>query len=287
MAETMSDRVRDVGDGLIMAFPITNVNVAGQTDLKTVRLYYFQVSRQTRYYQEYTSLSNITSGSQSPSSGFDYLGDTGVGSGDDIFRMENDDWHLMHFGVGTNHPDLHVFHAVSPKSNGNPAQERNGQDEDIVPGTDDRGWYSSVHIPDKYDPPAFTERVSFRNSDSGEWLQWAFDNDGASTLSGGNLTLFFSGRGYKVHPVTNRQKQDLMLQMALRRPDDPQIDTILHSVGGVNNMDLGTGEPDAWANVDLMKRDFNAEEFQIVPPPGGGGGGGGGPPAQTPQAPRQ
>lgn len=268
--ELMSERVRDVSDGLILGFAIDDTAVAGQSDLTTTRLYFFRVGAETRYLQRYTSLSNITSGSSTPSGGgFDFLGDSGVGSGSDIFRIEEDDWHLMHFGVGPTHPDLHVWHAISPKSNGNPAQARTGESEDIDTTSDDRGWYSSKQIDDKYDPPAFTERVAFRaSSNTGEFLQWGFHNDGGSTLSGGDLDLIFTGRGYKAQPVTDQDLQDEMLRMALQRPDEPTIDTILNVIGGVNKWELGTLEPDAWSDVPEMTRTFSVEEFAFA---GGGG----------------
>lgn len=270
--ETMSERVRDIGDGLILAFPITQTQVANQSGLDTTRMYFFRVARETRFRQKYTSLANIAGDGTTPSSGYDWLGDTGVNSGSDIFRIETDDWHLQHFGVGTNHPDLEVFYAVSPDANGNPAQDRTGDGEDITPGTDDRGWYSSKEISDQWDPPAFTERVAFKNNQNGEFLHWAFHNDlSSTTLSGSDLHLFFTGRGYKVQPVTNGAMQDTMLEMALRRPDDPEIDTIMHTVGGVNTYTLGSEEPDSWGEVEEMTRDFNVQAIA-----GGGGGGGGG-----------
>lgn len=266
---TMSERVRDVGDGLILAFPIADTEVAGAT-VETVRLYFLRIGAETRYFQKYTALANIAAGNTTPTTGYGYLGDTGVDTGDDIFRIETDDWHLMHFGVGTSHPDLEVFYAVSPRANGDPAQDRTGTGEDITPGTDDRGWISEVHIPDRYDPPAFTERVAFRNDDSGEFLQWAFHNDGGAQLAGNELDLYLTGRGYKTQPVTDPETQDLMLQMALSRPADPVLDTIIHSVGGITQYTLGTEEPDEWKTVRQqdpgMSRTFTIDEFPPRPP---------------------
>lgn len=260
--ETISERVRDVGDGIILAFPIEKTEVAGNNQLQTTRLYFFRVASETRYFQKYTSLSSISSGSTSPTNGYDYLGDTGVGSGDDIFRISTDDWHLMHFGFATAHPDLEVFKAVSPNANGDPAQDRTGQGEDIVPGTDDRGWYSQKQIADQFDPPAFTERVSFRNDKDGEFLLWAFHNDGGSALSGSQLDLYFTGRGYKLQPVTDPEVQDLMLREAMMQRRDPEIDTILHQVGGVNEYTLGSEEPDDWGETNGLSRTFNVTEFE-------------------------
>lgn len=257
--ERMSDRVRDVGDGLILAFPIETTEVARE-DIDTVRMYFLRVSRQTRYFERYTALSAIGSGSTSPTNGFDYLGATGVGSGADVFRQETDDWHLTQFGVGTEHPDLQVFYAVSPKADGNAAIDRTGTDEDIAPGTDDRGWFTSAQMANHFDPPGFTERVSFRNDKDGEFLQWAFYNDGGAQLSGADLYLYLVGRAYKVQPVTNRAMQDTMLEMALRRPNEPEIDTVIHQVGGVNTFTLGAEEPDSWGDVNF-DREFNVDQL--------------------------
>lgn len=264
--EVMSERVRDVGDGLILAFPFGDTTVEGKS-IDSVRLFFFRVSSQTRYFQRYTALGNIASGNTTPTNGYDFLGDTGVGSGDDLFRIEDDDWHLLHFGFATSHPDLQVFRAVSPQANGEPALDRSGSDEDITPGTDDRGWVAQPQIDDKYDPPAITERVSFRNDSDGEFLEWAFHNDGGATLSGADLELFFTGRGYKVMPVTDRRLQDLMLEMALRRPADPLVDTVMHQVGGVDAYTLGTNEPSQWEDIDEFKRIFDVGDL-----PSGGGG---------------
>jgi len=278
MAQAMSDRVRDVGDGLILGFPISTTEVA-QQDLETVRLYFFRVSSQTRYFQKHTSLSSINSGNTSPSNGFDYLGDGGVGSGSDIFRMETDDWHVMHFGFATNHPDLEVFTAVSPSANGNPAQDRSGQSEDISPGTDDRGWVAQAQIDERYDPPDFTERVSFRNDNAGEFLEWAFYADGTN-LSGNELDLLFTGRAYKLQPVTDVKVRKLMLQTALASVEEPALDTIYTQIGGVNNYTLGSEEPDSWETVRQREQAFTAEfNVEEIGPPwlmGGGGRGGGG-----------
>lgn len=276
--ETISERVRGVGDGLVLGFPIETADVAGQT-IDTVRLYFFRVASETRYFQRYTQLSSITSGSTSPTNGYDYLGSSGVGSGDDIFRESTDDWHLLHFGFATSHPDLQVFSGVSPSANGNPAQDRTGQGEDIVPGTDDRGWFSQRQIDDQYDPPVETELVSFRNDNDGEFLQWGFFNDGSSTLSGEDLDLYLTGRGYKLQPVVNADMQTLMLQTALASMPEPRLDTIYHQVGGVNNYTLGTEEPSAWRDVreseEAFTTTFNLED--VGPPwPGIGRGGSGG-----------
>jgi len=264
--ETMSERVRNIGDGLILAFPVDEAEVSGQT-INTMRLYFFRVAEKTRYYQEYTSLSSIAGNSTTPSSGYGYLGDSGVDSGSDIFRVESDDWRVMHYGVGTNHPDLRVFNAVDPKANGNPAQSRTGSGEDITPGSDARGFYTGKQIADRYDPDSFTERVAFRNSsnNTGQFLLWAFENPTSSQLAGNDLTLYFTGGGYTLQPVVDPDVQETMLRMSQTRPDEPAIDTIMHVVGGITNYNLGSQEPDSWKDVREktpgLTQEFNAAKI--------------------------
>lgn len=266
MAETITDRVRSVGDGLILAFPVAETEPAGQ-EIDTVRLYFFRIASETRFYQVYSSLGDITSGSTTPTNGYGYLGDTGVDSGSDIFRLSTDDWHLMHFGFAPAHSDLRVYTAVSPDASGNPAQDRTGQGENITPGTDSRGFFGREHIGSTQDPPTITERVSFRNDDDGEFLQWAFHNNGSATLSGSQLNLHFAGRGYKVQPVTNPAVQSEMLKSALTEKDDT-VDTIVHQVGGIGRYTLGTEEPDQWRAVRDTTPAFTEvlDASQIGPP---------------------
>lgn len=269
--ELISDRIRDVGDGLVLGFPIETADVANQ-QINTVRLYFFRVASQTRYFQRYTSLSDIASDATTPLNGYDYLGNTGVGSGDDIFRISTDDWHLMQFGFATAHPDLHVYTAVSPASNGNPAQDRTGQGEDITPGSDERGYFDLAHIDDQYDPPADTERLSFRNDKDGEFLQWAFYNDGDNTLSGGDLDFYLTGRGYKLQPVVEEEMQTVMLQSALASPNTPTMDTVYTQIGGLTNYTFGTEEPEGWGTVRESEPAFTTTfNLEDVGPPWGRG----------------
>lgn len=264
--QTMSDRTLGVGDGLILGVPEAEVNAAGQK-IKSVNLYFFWVGSRNRYFRKYTNLSSITSGSTAPSGTgtYDYLGDSGVGSGTDVFQMYSYDWRVLHFGFAARSPDLQIWKAVSPKGNGEPSEDRKGNDEDIVPGTDNRGWYSRRQVSNLYDPPASTERVAFRNDKQGQFLQWAFYNDGPNTLSGSELDLFFTGAGYWLQPVTQQEVADEMLESALSSSGESDIRTIYHQVGGLQDYNLGTQTPKSWEEVQkstpAFTREFDASQY--------------------------
>lgn len=256
----ISDRLLGLGGGLIITFPQSTVDVeeVGGEQLASVRAYFFRVSRaEELFYEPYTQVGSINGGNTVPAGGgFDYLGDTGVGSGDDIFRVDRDDWHVYHFGVGARNPDLRVYYSVDPQANADRAFEWQTNDQDVVPG-DDRGYYDGRRVRDRFDPPAITERVSFRNDSSGEFLQWAFEAD--ADLSAGDTELLFTGKAYKLLPITDRQTQDAMLAEAQRDPathPNPQTEfpVTRHHVGGIQTWSLGTLKPDEWN--DTHRRDI-------------------------------
>jgi hypothetical protein len=84
--EQMSDRLLNVGEGLIIGFPSYQAQ-DGPTDLQNLgstRAYFLTVSRVAELHIEYTQLPSLSNGQ---TLNFDYLGDTGHGSGEDIFRV--------------------------------------------------------------------------------------------------------------------------------------------------------------------------------------------------------
>lgn len=249
MDETIDDRVRDVGDGLIIAFPLTGESgdtIIGGRSLATVQAYFFRVARANRYYQEYTQIGALNADTNANNGNFAFLGDTGLDTGNDILRVEEDDFHVTHFGYGTLDPNFRVYEAVSPAQGGTHAINRDGQGDFVSVG-DDRGFITSRDIDDARDPPAETERISFRNDDDGEFLQFGFRADGQQ-VADGNTDLLLSGRGYRLLPVRSGEMQDIMLEMALTRPETPEIDTIITQVGGISDYRLGSEEPDEWGN---------------------------------------
>lgn len=249
---TMSDRVRDVGEGLIVAFPSKKASLVGET-IQALEGYFFKVSVSERFYYEYTQLGAFNNGD---SLDYGYLGDTGHNAGDDVLRLYNDDFHAYHFGVGLESTDLRVYEKVDPSSVGNNGLDYAGQDGSPDP-TDPSSWgyYNGAMVEDKYDPDSFTERVGFRNDRSGEYNQFGFYADDA--IASGNANLHLVGRAYKLLPVQDSDERDSMLDAIHQPDDDADIPTTLVASGGMGNFDPGTQLPDEWDNTFSEVLTFN------------------------------
>lgn len=252
--KTMLERVRDPGHGFIIGFPTTNTERRtgdGTFNLDTLEAYFFRVAKSQRFYYEYDQLGSFTDGETRD---FDYLGSGGLGSGDDILRVGEDDFHVYHFGFAPESPDLNVYTAVNPSSSSDKALARRGRDIGPQPG-DPSGFFNTRRADSAYDPPAETERVSFRNDKDGEFLEFAFE--ATDDIAAGNDTLYLTGRGYKLLPVTDTETQEKMVEVvAGNNIEDSSLPTIITQVGGLGDYELGTERPDNWTDAFSRRLDY-------------------------------
>lgn len=255
--ETISDRLRSHGQGLIVGFPEGGENSVDGKRVETLEAYFFRVAEVQDMYIPYDQVGmddGLTSGE---SLDFNYLGDDGLGAGDDVLRVGEDDFHMYHFGVVPQDPALRMYYTVSPSSESNDALSRRGREFPDPLDTDARyrGYMTRGMSPSIYDPGADTERVSFRNDKDGEFLQFGFYAEDDITEEGS--TLHIVGRGYKVHPVTEESVQDKMLETVTAQDDEADIPTVLTQVGGLSTYNLGTETPDGWDSSFKRKLDYS------------------------------
>lgn len=247
MATTrISNRVLDIGGGLILAFPSQDIQtdrVAGS--LSTVRAYFFRVSRPQDLNYEYEELPAMDEGDTLEP---DYLGVEGHGEGDDVFLIDDDDFHMYHFGYSPIHPDLRVYHSLDPVSDVLDAFDYSDTGLGHPSVGDDRQFTTQRRIPQLYDPPALTERVSFRNDSDGEFLQWGFEAQ--SDLSESETDIVFTGRGYKTIPISDDEMQRDMLREAATEQEEKYTDFPVRMVmvGGTQKYQLGSQTPDQWSS---------------------------------------
>lgn len=255
--ERLSDRLLDQRGGLILGFPSIEASTGGVSELGSVRAYFFRVARvATLTYDPYDQIGSLSDGE---TVGFDYLGDTGVGSGDDIFRISRDDFQVYHFGVAPNTPDLRMYYSVDPQRAGDRAFEYETDAQDVSPG-DDRGFSDGRMVGDRFDPPVRTERVAIRNEKEGRFLQFGFEATEALTATETELTV--TGRSYKLFPVTDADTQDAMLAQATAPTHDAEHTTFpvtYHQFGGIQTWSLGTERPDDW--LPEQRRDIEPGDF--------------------------
>lgn len=248
--ERISERLRDVGQGFIAAFPDNDANInANDHVIQGLKGYFFRVAQSVPFYFKYSQLGAVTAGAGNALD-FDYLGDTGLGSGNDILRVEDDDFHVMQFGLAPESVDLRVYYKVSPDSDANTSLDRSpfsGPDPTAASNFDYFDLRRVDNVASKFDPPAFTERLSFRNSEqtAGQFLQFGFEAFGRD-VNANQSVLHLTGAAYKLVPVTDEETQDTMEEVVVTDPVDPEIPTTLVSVGGITDYNLGTQKPDAW-----------------------------------------
>lgn len=266
----MSDRALGHGQGLIVMFPVQqaqNINV-GNKDISTVRAFFFKIAKHQEFYFRYTQLGGIDAGNANALD-YDFLGDTGHGTGNDILRLENDDFKVYHIGIGLNSPDLRVYESLDP-SNPNRAVDHSNQNAPDPTTGDQFGFYDSKGQDDRFDPPARTERLSIRDDSSGEFLQYGFfaEND----VSEPNTDLEVVGKTYQLRPVQSRSEQEFMLEQHRLRQADRNVSmkVIAVQIGGIFPYELGQSLPGGWADLkDTISQDLTYGAS------GGGGGGGG------------
>lgn len=266
--DRISDRVLGHGEGLIVAFPTQNVQKiqAGPQSIPTVRAYFFRIAKVQKYRWTY---SQLTSFNDAESLDYNYLGDTGHGTGDDVLRLEGDDFKVYHVGFGLHSPDLRVYEKIDP-ANPNRAVDHNNQSDPDPTAPSAFGYYDGKQQDDTFDPPAHTERLSIRSQRQGQFLQFGFYAENAITDANADIEII--GKTYELAPVLNPQEQAYLLQqnLARRAGKTPDLKTIKIQVGGIFTYEIGEALPDGW--VDLQPDIYQDLTYKdLVGSPGQGG----------------
>jgi len=110
MKKYMSDVTLGPGDNLVIVFPEGNdarieMEKGGILGVPYGRAFFFKVvlASQLRFhYDLFDTLAALTG------LDYDYLGDTGHGTGNDILRIQDDDWWIYHFGYSPLQDSLRV-----------------------------------------------------------------------------------------------------------------------------------------------------------------------------------
>ena len=244
--EKLSDRLLDIGNHLLVAFPVERVEIEGSTYI-TSRIFIFKVAAFWPYWYKY-SLGAMSAGSYKT---FNYLGETGFGSGKDIFRIEKDDFHVYHVGLVPDNPNLRVYRTVSPDGDALTALDRKAAvDFASVTAGSNFDYYDSKRIPDKFDPPAFTEWLIFRaaSDDDGKYFFYGFYAE--KDIPAPN-DLYIVGRGYKLLPVTDEDEKKKILEESIKRPELRTVKTTTVTINGIGKTTVTLDKfiPDSWQKV--------------------------------------
>ena len=270
MGELMSDRLLDVGSVLMLAVP-RRIRFRGH-EIISSRIYFFKVGAAWPFYWEYDKMPAIPAKS---GTSWGYFGEDGFGEGDDILRIERDDFHCYHIFAVPDNPDLRVFRKLSTHEKGFSALSRKLTTDlpDPSTGTNiDRDYYDLKLLGNKFNPSSVAETlvIRARGVDEGKFYQWAFYNPTNEDISPGT-PIYLMGRGYKLLPITDRTIMQKLLSLSLRRREGVRANKIIKISLG----DLYKGEwrfegvlPKVWDTVgcflELSENEINVIDFDLL-----------------------
>jgi len=238
----ISDVLLYTGDNLILLFPTKSAaGVAGESP-PAGRAFFFKVLAVSRLNQRYTEIMTAEAEDYlDTETGVDYgyLGDGGIGEGDDILRIEDDPWWIYHFGYSPLQESLRVYRKLEIGPNMTGWEYRIRDEPDPTAG-DDYGFIKGAEVVNYWDPPVETETIAFRSKEEGRMWQFGFFNDSDELRIIPVLNIV--GRAYKVIPII---KEPTMVKLLTG-----QIPSRLVTVDGLHSYTEETIIPKEWKAVD-------------------------------------
>ena len=177
-------------DNLAIAMPVT--------DLKEVDLYFFRVFRLYALQRTYDSeLTELASGGTVD---FNYLGDTGIGTGKNILEVyERFPFRMLHYGIGGAPGEVWLYKAQPPD-----VQATGFGYEVEAPKVGDKRDYVPFSLSPLDTPTRLTESIVFHKFTA----HYGLYNSSARTIRP-NLRIL--GAGYDCVQITSRRFIDAML----------------------------------------------------------------------------
>ncbi len=231
----ISQRVLSPGDNLVILFPRTVGSGADRYDVADAWVFVVALAR--NFTLDYRQLPAIAAGNGLD---YDYLGDGGHGSGNDVLRIVNDDWHVYHFGLAPADPNLRVYVQIDP-SGVQTALDYESTTQASPTAGSDFDYFSSKEMKNVFDPE--NEFIAFRNKKEGKFYKWGFY---AEADVSANSPLYLRGRGYKLLPVLEKDKRLEVIDELRKTPEKQDVKTIAVLVGGIKPYNIGTHLPKAW-----------------------------------------
>ena len=214
MVSRISEVLLNAGDNLVVLFPEENtaeVNIGkqGAIGVPLARAYFFKVSVASRLVRIYDLFDPLA-----PQTGvtYNYLGDTGHGSGNDILRLSEDDWWAYHFGYSPLQDSLRVYRRIGNQPNETGWEYVTPDRPDPTRG-DPYGFIRGVEVEDYYDPPVKTETLAFRNDKAGQLWQFGLYNEHPELTI--DPAILIVGKAYRLIPIVDKS---VMLKILYGEP---------------------------------------------------------------------
>ena len=240
----MSDLLLDAGDNLVLIFPQANdaridIGPQGEVGVPLGRAFFFKVSTASRLIRKYDLFSTLAALTGVT---YNYLGDTGHGTGSDVLRISEDDWWAYHFGYSPLQDWLRVYRRMGAQAHetGWEYVTPDRPDPTATPG-DPYGFIRGAEVYNYFDPTAETETVSFRNDKAGQLWQFGLYNEHPDLLIDPEMLLV--GKAYRLLPIVTEEIMSKVLY------GDPGYRRRMVTIGAVRNIREEAFIPREWKLV--------------------------------------
>lgn len=235
MAKYMSQIVLNLGDNLVVLFCEGNDAEIREIGVPLGRAFFFKVAAEVELRRRYQLFAQLE-----PQHGVDYnyLGDIGHGAGNDILRINDDDWWAYHFGYQPLQDDLRVYKRLATEVGITGFEYTTPDLPDPRLGTP-YGFVKGRECMNYYDPPVETETFMFRNHRQGQLWHFGLWNESIDTETGQiDPCLLLRGKAYRLIPIV---KVDIM-----RRVLTGEIPRHMITFDGLKNIREETYLPLEW-----------------------------------------
>ncbi len=231
--ETISDVLLFTGEHLVILFP-TYPTSSSQVGVPGGRAFFFKILAARRFRFRYDLLANLA-----PLTGvaYNFLGDVGLGLGNDVLRIEDDRFWSYHIGYAPLQDDLRVYHRLSNNVNPQALEYTIPTLPDPTAGTDFEYIVGNENA-NYYDPHVDTELICFRNREAGTMHEFGFFNEGPNLI---DPVLNLYGRGYLMIPIVKEESINKIL--------DGRIKAHLINFGTLTTYRDRTFLPKFWIDV--------------------------------------
>lgn len=223
------------GQNLVVLFAEGNDAKIGDIGVPLTRAFFFKVAVETELRYRYQLFDQLEAQNGVT---YNYLGDTGHGAGNDIFRIHNDDWWVYHFGYSPLQKNLRVYKRVAVEIGITGFEYPTPDLPDPTVGTP-YGYMKGREVQNYYDPPVKTETLAFRNDRQGQLWQFGLWNESIDLETGQmDPCLLIVGKAYRLVPIINI--------INMRRILSGEIPRHMITFDGVKNIREETYLPHEW-----------------------------------------
>lgn len=212
--EYISQVLLNLGDNLIVLFAEGNDAKVNDCGVPLGRAFFFKVAAEVELRRRYQLFAQLEA---QHGVAYNYLGDTGHGAGNDVLRINDDDWWVYHFGYSPKQDDLRVYKRLATEVGITGFEYATPDLPNPVLGTP-YGYIKGREIKNYYDPPVQTETLAFRNNRQGQLWHFGLWNESIDLETGQiDPLMLIRGKAYRLIPIVRPAMQTRILHGEIPR----------------------------------------------------------------------